>query len=135
MRSLTILLAVLGIAFASSTTNAQPCTWTVCSTIDCQLPIEFYLDCPPLPPVLIGSGATPYGCWGNEQCAPIVLDPCPWGTGCAVIVKINGVTVQSGDEICCIPGTTANDCISCNCAYVDIDYASGTVRLLEASGC
>jgi hypothetical protein len=105
--------------FASATqTQAQLCTWQVCNSIDCDLNIVVFQNCPPNPPQMVAIGVVGPGCWDNPTCEFLLLNPC--NLSCTFTVVINGTTYADGDIICCSPSTGPEQCSPCNCAYVRI---------------
>lgn len=126
------LILAVGILLSASTTDlqAQGCTWTFTSSIDCQISYELYLTCPPNPPVPVSAiHVSKVGCWTLSSSTPFPVFQCNPPIGCNYSVKLNGVFYANGSIICCNPGATPEDCVKCACAYVNIDPINRTISL------
>lgn len=113
--------------------QAQPCIWEFCNTIDCQLSFRLFLNCPPPGGTTSVSNleVANEGCWDSPTCRFFNVTQCTPGTGCTYSIIINGTLYQNGDIICCLPDGP-EECITCNCAYIDIDSVNHTVNLVPA---
>lgn len=137
----SLFLAAGVLLFASaSDAQAQPCLWQFCNTIDCQLSFRLMLNCPAPPPNPPGTytatavsnlEVASEGCWDSPTCRSFNVTQCSPGTGCYYSIIINGNLYQDGDIICCLPNGP-EECITCNCAYVEIDPVTRSVSLVPA---
>lgn len=137
----SLFLAAGVFLFASaSDAQAQPCLWQFCNTIDCQLSFRLMLNCPAPPPNPPGTytatavsnlEVASEGCWDSPTCRSFNVTQCSPGTGCYYSIIINGNLYQDGDIICCLPDGP-EECITCNCAYVEIDPVTRSVSLVPA---
>lgn len=130
----SLFLAAGVLLFASaSDAQAQPCIWQFCNTIDCQLSFRLMLTCPPPGGTVAVSNleVASEGCWDTPTCRSFNVTQCTPGIGCTYSIIINGIPYQDGDIICCTP-FGPEECITCNCAYVEIDPVTRSVSLVPA---